>query len=183
MTREKYRFIKKCKNFLVFYCLISILFISSYTFSRYVTTTEGSSSLQVAKPVLSLNKKSETCSFKNMIPGGSNKCEFSVSNEDENSNKNEVLLKYYLVFTFDTEIPLSAKLYRKVSDTERVEVTVVDGKTDYEYLNYVDGDEVTTKDYVIEVVWDEDFNNYLYANLPIKVNVELFGKQVISGEE
>lgn len=51
---------KNIKNFIIFYICISILFIASYTVSRYVNTTTGSPEIGIAKFNVTVNNKSVT---------------------------------------------------------------------------------------------------------------------------
>ena len=53
-TRKKYK-LKRIRNFLIFYMFICILFVASYTLSRYVETTEGTSGLEIAKFNVTVN--------------------------------------------------------------------------------------------------------------------------------
>ena len=51
---------KNIKNFIIFYICISILFIASYTLSRYVNTTTGSPEIGIAKFDVTVNNMSVT---------------------------------------------------------------------------------------------------------------------------
>ena len=59
-TRKRYRLKKRIKNFIFFYSFIGILFVASYTLSRYVQTTEGTGGIDIAKFKVSVNDKNVT---------------------------------------------------------------------------------------------------------------------------
>lgn len=191
MTRKRYRFIKKCKNFLVFYCLICVLFISSYTFSRHITTASGETNISVATPVLNLIKDTADCSLDNMLPGDSRECVFYVSNKYD-TKENEVLLDYYFIIKLNSVVPLNMLLY----DGNGNEINInKNGETATESMGYIENgsNQEIKRKYVLKVSWtcpknyeetwktcQEDIKNSDYAGKTIDINVQLKGTQVIS---
>lgn len=124
-TRKKYK-LKRIKNFLIFYMFVCILFVASYTLSRYVETTEGTSGLGIAKfsvtvndinvtegnPFI-LNYKDITNTSEKIAPNTRGYFEFEI-----NPKGTEVSLEYE--FNFDLkEIPEEFKLaYFTINDGE-----------------------------------------------------------------
>ncbi len=107
-TKKKYRLKKKVKNFLIFYSFICVVFISSYTFSRYITATSGNLELKIARfnvlvndtnvladnPfILNLSPNSNTLNNK-IVPNTTGYFEIII-----NPNGTEVSLEYE--FNFD----------------------------------------------------------------------------------
>ena len=106
-TTRKNKFKKRVKNFLVFYTFIGILFVASYTFSRYVEVTQGTGGIDIAKfnvmvngedvtedqPfILDYQKDNETS--EKIVPNSTGYFEFEI-----NPSGSEVSLEY--TFQFD----------------------------------------------------------------------------------
>lgn len=127
MAKRKYRLKKKIKNFLIFYLFIAILFVASYTISRYVEVASGNGNIEIAKFNVTLNDidvtEGETISLdynnlmntkeQKLAPNKTGYFQFVID-----PSGTEVSLEYQFEFDF-TEIPEKFKLtYFKVNDDE-----------------------------------------------------------------
>ncbi len=130
--KRKYRLKKRIKNFLIFYIFVSILFVASYTLSRYVEVTQGMGGIEIAKFNVSVNDVSvkdgtpiqfnfsESTTFLNekVAPDSEGYFEFVI-----NPDGTEVSLEYE--FKFDlSKLDKDFKLtYFKVNDSGNYDIT------------------------------------------------------------
>lgn len=168
---------KKIKKNLLFIFLTIVLFDFTFnvTSSRYIGQLESKEKDVNAIPVLNLINPTFTGTLKNMVPGSVEETDFYISNHDE-TNINEVLMKYYIKVQTGSEIPLKIHLF----DENNKELTLdSEGKTPEEELIY--GIE-NQKKYHIKIEWNEKDNNYIYAGRNSNFNIEVIATQVVEGE-
>ena len=175
MNWNNYKFRRRCKNFFVFYCIVGLFFFSNYSFSRYITTSDGSGNLEIASPAITLSNTEIQCDIEDILPGEEGECSFTVSNKDE-SQLSEVSLNYYFIVTLNSKVPLKMTLY-DVDNDEKISIDD-DGKAINSYMK-MSFDEEEEKSYKIIVSWDEKDNDWTYAGQAITLNVELKGLQII----
>ncbi len=134
--KKKYRLKKRIKNFIVFYSFICILFVASYTLSRYVETSTETGGIDIAKFNVSVNDKNvidgkpfilnykEISNLsKKIVPNATGFFEFVINPEET-----EVSLEYVLTFDL-SELDSDFKLtYFTVNDLEE-HYDITDGKT------------------------------------------------------
>ncbi len=127
MSRKRFRRKQKknVMNFLIFYAVICVFFIASYTFSRYVTTISDSTEIEFAKFKVTVNdinvtenkpfelKFSETSNFvgQKVAPNNSGYFEFII-----NPAGTEVSLEYDFKFMIDEMDEDFKLLYFTVND-------------------------------------------------------------------
>ena len=173
MPVKKNKVKKNVKTFLAIYVFLVLVFLVNYTFSRYITATYGSGSIGIATPVLSLENNGLTFELEDMWPGEYREIEFAVSNI-EKGQKNEVLLDYYFIIKIDSKIPLKFELYDENDKKLNIDTN---GKTNEENMKMDYKNEIT-KNYKLKIIWDEEYNDYNYADESITINLELVGTQV-----
>ena len=173
--KKKYKLKKKPCILLVFSICILFLFTFNVTTSRYLGILEGNSSDVVALPILSLDNPTFTYTNKKMLPGDVDESDFFVSNYDKDNKTNEVLMKYYLKVTLDSEIPVKVTL----TDENGTELTLDDKRTEEYELPY---DEMMKTKYHIKIEWDKEDNNYEYAGKDISLTIDLIAIQVVDGD-
>ncbi len=107
MKMKKYKLKKNIKNFLVFYSIICMMFFVSYTFSRYIDTTEIDYGVDIAKFNVSVNDVSVTDgdSFELLLSPNANTHNDKIAPNSEgyfeiviNPNMTEVSLEYEFLF-------------------------------------------------------------------------------------
>ena len=156
--REKYRLKKRIKNFLIFYLFVCILFIVSYTLSRYVAKTEGNGGMDIAKFNVTINdinvqdgipiqfnfSESSTFLNKKIAPNNEGYFEFVI-----NPNQTEVSLEYEFKFNLE-ELDEDFKLaYFTINDNERYDIDKDTLKNDLllktNERGFTDNDSITKK--------------------------------------
>ena len=172
--KNKYRL--KITTCILLIFSVSILFVFTFnvTSSRYKGELQGEAKDIVAIPIISLDNPTFNYTLEKMLPGDIRESDFYVSNYDE-KNTNEVLMKYYLKVTLDSEIPIEVTL----TDEEGTVLTLNDKKTEKYELPY--DDKMKTK-YHIKVEWNEDDNSYEYAGKDISLTIDLIAVQVVDGD-
>ena len=135
--RYKQRQKKNLMNFLIFYAIICIFFIASYTLSRYVNTTSGSTGIGIAKFKVNVNdisvienkpfelKFSETSTFlsKKVAPNSSGYFEIIID-----PIGTEVSLEYEFKFNLNNLDEDFKLLYFTINDGE-THYEITDGTT------------------------------------------------------
>ena len=135
--RYKQKQKKNFMNFLIFYTIICIFFIASYTLSRYVNTTTGSAGIGIAKFKVNVNdisvvenkpfelKFSEASTFvsKKVAPNSSGYFEIIVD-----PTGTEVSLEYEFQFNLDDLDEDFKLLYFTINDTA-THYNITDGNT------------------------------------------------------
>ena len=173
--KKKYKFKKKPCILLVFSVSILFLFTFNVTSSRYMGELEGEAKDIVAIPTISLENPTFNYTLDKMLPGDIRESDFYVSNFD-NENTNEVLMKYYLKVTLNSEIPVKVTL----TGEDGTELTLLDDKRTEEYeLPY---DTIMTTKYHIKIEWDEAEDSYEYAGKDISLTIDLIAIQVVEGD-
>lgn len=156
---------------LVFFIGVLFLFTFNVTSSRYMEVVEGEANDVVALPILSVDNPTFNYTLEDMLPGDVDESDFYINNYDE-TNNNEVLMKYYLEVKVDSIIPVTVTL----TGEDGKELTLKEGKTNEYELPY--GDQVKTK-FHIQVKWDEKDDSYEYAGKEIKLTINLEATQVV----
>lgn len=129
MSRRRYKHKQKKNfiNFLIFYTIICIFFIASYTFSRYVNIISGSTGIDIAKFKVNVNdisvtenkpfelkfSKSSTFLSKKIAPNSSGYFEIILD-----PTKTEVSLEYEFKFNLDDLDEDFKLLYFTINDSD-----------------------------------------------------------------
>ena len=165
--RKKYRLKKRVKNFLIFYTFICILFLSNYTLSRYIESTEETVGIDIAKFKVTVNdinvsdgipiqfNFSDNSTFVKgkVVPNGKGYFEFTI-----NPDGTEVSLEYEIKFMLE-ELDEDFKLeYFTINDGE-THYDITDGNIAKKDLllpttekGFTDADKINIKVYWY---WDE----------------------------
>ena len=135
--RYKHKQKKNFMNFLIFYTIICIFFIASYTLSRYVNTTSGSAEISIAKFKVNVNdinvaenkpfelKFSQTSTFVSQKVAPHNSGYFEIIVDPTGT---EVSLEYEFKFKLDNLDEDFKLQYYTINDTAtRYDIT--DGNT------------------------------------------------------
>ena len=170
--RYKQKQKKNFMNFLLFYTIISIFFIVSYTLSRYVNTTTGITQIGIAKFNVTVNdikvtentpfelKFSETSIFasRKIAPDSSGYFEFII-----NPDGTEVGLEYEFKFNLE-ELDKDFKLLYFTINDSATHYDIIDNTTIKQDLllpnnekGFTDNEKVSVKVYW---VWDEQSDTY-----------------------
>lgn len=155
---------------LVFIIIIVLIYSFGVTSSKYIGQLKGDIKDIVAIPVLSLDNPSFNYAPEKAIPGYVGEADFYVSNYDE-SNTNEVLMKYYLNITTEGDLPLKYTIYKE----DDKPITIVGNKSEEFELSY--SNKKKTK-YHLKVQWDKNDNNYEYATKTWNLKIDLVATQV-----
>ena len=189
MKSKSIKFRRRLKYFFVVYFIITLILFSNYSFSRFLETSTGTGSVDIATPVLTLSLENpETqCAIDDMLPGETRECSFTVSNEEE-TKLSEVSLEYYFLVTVDSDID-RFKLQLKDNDSNKTIEVDDTGKAVDSSMKLVHSNK-ETKSYTVKIIWDnknedskkyeyDDYNDYRYAGKPISLKIELKGSQII----
>ena len=190
-TERKCRTKKRIKNFLIFYTLICILLIISYTLSRYVEVVQGTSGIDIAGFKVSVNgvdvrdgaliqfKFSDTSTFLNgkVAPNNSGYFEFTI-----NPAGTEVSLEYEFMFEID-DIDADFKLTDCTINEMEDSCDITDGNLIKNYLllpnndrGFTEADAITVKVYWSweeqEDIIDPDISVYENKNINVIATVK-----------
>lgn len=158
---------------LIFIFSIIVLFVFTFnvTSSRYMGQIESEAKDVIAVPIIDITNPTFEYTPKDLIPGFSDETDFYVRNYDD-TNTNEVLMKYYLKVQVDSDIPV--KIYLTDENGQAMELDN-EKKTAEKELTY--GKKNQTK-YHIKIEWDKKDNDYKYAGKSIKLIIDLTSTQV-----
>lgn len=167
ITKEKLEYL------FCFLTIILFLYTFSLTSSRYLGKI-GADEEAIAIPVFTLSNNTQKYTLNEInVPGDEQEIEFAVSNTDKGIT-NDVLLNYTFEFSSET-IPLTFELYEVVNGNEN-KIDVTNNKTEVLTMNY--GTEIT-KNYKLKIIWDENENDYEYADKSATFKMELKAEQVV----
>ena len=161
---------------LIFIFSIIVLFVFTFnvTSSRYMGQIESEAKDVIAVPIIDITNPTFEYTPKDLIPGFSDETDFYVRNYDD-TNTNEVLMKYYLKVQVDSDIPVKISLTDENGQAMELDN---EKKTAEKELTY--GEKNQTK-YHIKIEWDKKDNGYQYANKSIKLIIDLTSTQVVEG--
>ncbi len=159
---------------LIFIFLIIVLFVFTFnvTSSRYMGQIESEANDVIAIPVIDITNPTFEYTPADLIPGFIGESDFYVRNYDD-TNTNEVLMKYYLKVQVISDIPIKISL-----TDENGQAIILDNeqKTAEKELPY--GEKAQTK-YHIKIEWDKKDNDYQYAGKSMKLIIDLTSTQVV----
>lgn len=161
---------------LIFIFSIIVLFVFTFnvTSSRYMGQIESEAKDVIAVPIIDITNPTFEYTPKDLIPGFSDETDFYVRNYDD-TNTNEVLMKYYLKVQVDSDIPVKISLTDENGQAMELDN---EKKTAEKELTY--GEKNQTK-YHIKIEWNKKDNDYQYANKSIKLIIDLTSTQVVEG--
>ena len=157
-----------------FFIIVLFIFTFNGASSRYIGQVDGKANDVNAVPILNLTNPDFDETITSMLPGDIKEADFYVENHDD-SNTNEVLMKYYLKVQVDSEIPVNVYL----TDENGTEVTL-DGENKTEEKDFPYDTEMKTK-YHIKIEWDAKNNDSKYAGKDLKLNIEVMATQIVEG--
>ncbi len=171
--KERYKFKKQTYILLLYSISILFLFTFDFSSSRYMGQFQGQAEDIIAIPIISLDNPTFNYRPDDMIPGYTDEADFYVKNYDD-TKQNEVLMKYYLKIKVDSIIPVKVTL----TSGNGTEIILNEDETEKYELPYTS--EMLTK-YHIKIEWDEQDNDFKYANEDIKITIDLIAVQVVEG--
>ena len=158
----------------IFFIIIFFVFTFNVTSSRYIGQIESETKDVIAVPIIDITNPTFEYTPTELIPGFSDETDFYVRNYDD-TNTNEVLMKYYLKVQVNSDIPVKISLTDE--NGEEIELDN-EKKTAEKELPY--GEKTQTK-YHIKIEWDKKDNDYKYADKNIKLIIDLTSTQVVEG--
>lgn len=166
---------KKILNLIfIFFIIIFFVFTFNVTSSRYIGQIESETKDVIAVPIIDITNPTFEYTPTDLIPGFSKETDFYIRNYD-NTNTNEVLMKYYLKVQLNSDIPV--KLFLTDENGQTIELDN-EKKTAEKEVPY--GEQIQTK-YHIKIEWDKKDNDYKYADKSIKLIIDLTSTQVLEG--
>ena len=86
---------KRVSLIFIFFIIVLFVFTFSVTSSRYMGKIESEAKDVIAVPIIDITNPTFEYTLKDVIPGFNAETDFYVKNYDD-TNTNEVLMKYYL---------------------------------------------------------------------------------------
>ncbi len=158
----------------IFFIIIFFVFTFNVTSSRYIGQIESETKDVIAVPIIDITNPTFEYTATDLIPGFSKETDFYIRNYD-NTNTNEVLMKYYLKVQLNSDIPV--KLFLTDENGQTIELDN-EKKTAEKEVPY--GEKIQTK-YHIKIEWDKKDNDYKYADKSINLIIDLTSTQVLEG--
>src|SRR5665647_904531 len=170
---------KMKKGYIVFllYLLVVTVVVTAVSLSKFSTTGEGTATVSVAKPVLVYLPQSATLNgtgilnISNLLPGDILVYHFDIVNF-ENSNLNQVLLKYKITVDFSPALPNLPLSYTLVPA-----ITYDSAGGGYIYMGF--GEQITHS-YTLTITWDEAYGKAAYVDKQQLLQVKIDAMQVDS---
>ena len=159
---------------IIFLIIVMFIFTFNATSSRYIGQIESKASDVIAIPIIDITNPSFNYELTDVIPGFVSETDFYVRNYD-NTNTNEILMKYYLKVEVESEIPINVSL---TEENGKAITLDNEGKTAEKELPY--GTQTEIK-YHVKIEWDSKDNDYKYAGKDIKLIIDLTSTQVVEG--
>lgn len=169
---------KKYRDFLTLYMIFSILFLSRYalskfTFSKFVSSQNKSTSITMAKPIINIENNSN---LTNIVSNSSIEEYFSVSNYNE-TRTTDIGLDFYIYFVDENgDLINNVNLYVQSEDNNPNEFTEITKITSGEFSGYYNAGDFTTtrttKNFKITVA-------HVIGYSEINVKVKAIQKRVI----
>lgn len=145
--------------------IISIFFLSGFSMGKGFVKKDIAGKTEIAKPILQV-ENGNTLEINNATENGI--YEFKVKNHNEQGEKTEVDLKYYIEILNDlNDEAIEIKLYRNEEEIE-----IKDNKTEEFILTK---DEIKEDNYKLEITYNKDKNvsmEDIVEQLQIKVHSE-----------
>jgi len=176
---------KMKKGYIVFllYLLVVTVVVTAVSLSKFSTTGQGTDTVSVAKPVLVYLPQSATLNgtgipnissglnVSNLLPGDILVYHFDIVNF-ENSNLNQVLLKYKVTVDFSPALPNLPLSYTLVPA-----ITYDSDGAGYIYMGF--GEQITHS-YTLTITWDEAYGKAAYVDKQQLLQVKIDAMQVDS---
>lgn len=169
------------------------LIFSSY--SLYESEANSSADIDVAFYLLKDDYKSKVIALEDMVPGSTQKCEFSLSNYYVDDNGNDVIsetdMEYTLKIRTTTNLPLEYKLYMNQSadsadSDDIIEIPIITQDEDSTYFKQLVEDKQEfpytqgyTNTYTLVVNFPEEFKSIEYQDIIECIEISIDSKQII----
>lgn len=161
--------------------IITIVLFTSFSLSKYKTTSTGSSGGRVAQYVLKINEDSTVnIPITDIKPNSSQEYYFEIINE-ENGKKNEVTLEYTIELENIANLPLEFTMYKYNEETKQYEEIKLNANiTDKIKMM---ADESKNHKYKIEIKWKDNngeatYDSYKYSKTLDYIKIIVNAKQV-----
>lgn len=181
------------KVIILFICLLFMLFILPYTYSRYESASSTEITTGVAYYILDTVPISENIRLDSLVPSADPYVfNFTISNND-GVNRLETVLSYDLTLRTTTNLPLELELYMNEDfaspyATQLVSEDVVQDEygtyfrtfsAPTAYFNYFYDE---TNVYTLVVYFPKEFNSFEYQGILESLELTIDSKQVIDSE-
>lgn len=124
---------RKFKYFFCFYFALAFITIISFSFSKYKTVIDKSTTISIAKPIVEINAEEDS---NDIVDGASVVRYFSVSNYNDN-NATEVGLDYYIyIVNENNELINDARVYYQVDNDNPNDFKLLEKVTTGDYTGY-----------------------------------------------
>lgn len=152
----------KKPKILIIVTLITTMFVTFISLSRYESTIEGKSEGRIATYILGISTNNIiNIPISPVIPNNSQEFYFELTNKDVNENKNEVTLQYTIQLENMANLPLDFSLYKfneaTIAEYDKIELNA--NITDNIMYNVT---EDTNHKYKLEIKWKENTQNTTY---------------------
>lgn len=156
--------------------VITSLFITFSSSSKYKSNANMGSEAQVASPVIMLSEN--VLELDDLKPGVTKESNFSVTSE-HNSKVTQVAMQYTLNIISYSNLPLDIKLYKYSDSGELIEDNILnsENKTEPRTISF-EGNRGETHNYKIVVTWDSADNNYKYSYETEYISIEIDSQQL-----
>lgn len=161
----------------IFIALISIVFVISFSISRYSSNKTGAFSFMVAKPIARVSMGDEIY----ISNYGQRPLNFSIHNFDTNNKVSEVAMNYVIKMTVSqANAPLNYKLYRVYADNseEEIGISVNNGVITSTSTLSMNAGTKETQNYKLEFIYNKASNVNLASNLSITIDVDAVQKRI-----
>ena len=163
---------KRVSLIFIFFIIVLFVFTFSVTSSRYMGKIESEAKDVIAVPIIDITNPTFEYTLKDVIPGFNAETDFYVKNYDD-TNTNEVLMKYYLKVQVESDIPVKISLTDENGQAITLDNEQKTAETELPY-----GEKTQIK-YHIKIEWDKKDNDYQYAGKSIKLIIDLTSTQVV----
>lgn len=185
MKRNRRKRISIKKIFVILLCLLLVLFLVRFTYSRYQTQTNSNGELDIAFYLLKEDYKTMNIKLDAIQPRTDPYVyNFSVSNTD-GTNRAETNLTYDLTIVTTTNLPLTYELYMNNSNAILTNEVAQDGDETYfrtikTSTQELDFNADKTNLYTLKVYFPTEYKTINYQDIIESVEVQVSSKQKIS---
>ena len=191
--RRKIKFYNKI--IIIFVLVIALILMIRATLARYSSSGKSEANVDVAFYLLKDDYKSKVIALDDMIPGSTQKCEFSISNYYVDDEGNDVIsetdMEYTLKIRTTTNLPLEYKLYMNQSadnanSDDIIEIPIITQDEDATYFKQLVEDKQEfpytqgyTNTYTLVIEFPEEFKGIEYQDIIECIEISIDSKQII----
>lgn len=193
--RKAMRIKRRIKLLIIFAILLVLYKLIFSSYSLYESEANSSADIDVAFYLLKDDYKSKVIALDDMIPGSTQKCEFSISNYYVDDEGNDVIsetdMEYTLKIRTTTNLPLEYKLYMNQSadnanSDDIIEIPIITQDEDATYFKQLVEDKQEfpytqgyTNTYTLVIEFPEEFKGIEYQDIIECIEISIDSKQII----